>query len=206
MWKTERKKRITGCNAYSFYTYLNNKNKVSNWDHKVDIHMNNEFKGTSDTHYGLLMEEPALECYKRCTDFNIIELGLLVNPCIPWFRYSPDSIVPDRLIVEIKSPRIERFVTAKEAINEISYIVINDNHGTVTLRRKHMYFCQVQLEMFMTNVKLCHFIVDSIFITEVEYDEKLVKNSYLPDLQHVYFRYILKALITNKTEDDKENY
>lgn len=46
---------------------------------------------------------------------------------------------------------------------------------------------------------------NSGIIIEIPYKENIVLNSYIPVLQSLYFRYMLKNLVAHYTNDDKEN-
>lgn len=207
LWQHERKKRITASNAYSFYTYLtSSKRSIAEWETKMDKHLNSTFKGTADTKHGLLMEEAAIECYERCTDFQITKMGLLINPSVSWFGYSPDGVVEKKLIIEIKSPKVGKTTTAIEAIHCLAYLIV-DSDGNIYLKEKHQYFCQVQLGMFVTGLLFCHFIIycsydDLCCIVEVPYNEKLIVK-YLVALEKIYFEIFLKAIVSN--DEGKEN-
>lgn len=207
LWQSERHIRITASNAYSLYTYWNN--KTPDWESKVNKHLNSTFSGNADTKYGILMEDKAIQCYEYCTDFNVTKMGLLINPSIPWMGYSPDGIVKDKCIIEVKSSVIGKTVSALDAIDSIKCLEYDDE-GNVVLKEKHKYFCQVQLGMFITGLLFCHFIVyssfdDSVLIVEVPYNRELVVNNYIPVLEQIYFQHILKVLVCNVSNEEKEN-
>lgn len=205
-WKEERRFRITASKAYNLYTYAFN--KQADWSKNIKNYINDSFKGTADTRYGILMEESAFKCYERYYDISLIKAGLLVNPSIPWLGFSPDALVPDSFIVEFKSSKIGKTMTANEAAKKLPYLIERNNN--YFLKKRHMYYCQVQLGMFITNLRFCHFIIycsfnDSIFLIEVPYNENLVLNYYLPVLQNVYFKYILPNCVIYKQKQEAEN-
>ena len=89
-------------------------------------------------------------------------------------------------------------MTASAAAEKASFLVKNQK-GDLVLKEKHMYYCQVQLGMFFTDLKFCHLVIyssfdDSCYIVEVEFDYHNVFNEYLPKLQFVYFSFLLTFL------------
>ena len=130
-------------------TYVSNKNP--DCQKKIENYVNDKFKGTADTRHGTLMEEPARQCYQRMTDFTVINMGLLINPSIPWIGFSPDGIVLNKHIIEIKNPKVGKVNTASEAVNHLKYVDrISDKF---VLKQRHKYYCQVQLGMFISRLE-----------------------------------------------------
>lgn len=68
------------------------------------------------------------------------------------------------------------------------------------------YYCQVQLGMYVTGLKNCHFVIycsydSSIYALNIPYDGNLVQNIYLPTLRNVYFKHILRILTIREKEN-----
>ena len=102
-------------------------------------------------------------------------------------------------IIEIKSPKIGKTVTASAAIYKVNFLDCNQDR--VTLKKKHKFYCQVQLGMFVTGLQFCHFILhssfdDICFIIEVSYDADIVINYFLLVLEYVHFQHIIKYLVS----------
>ena len=209
IWMAERKKRITSSNAYGLFTYVNNKSP--DWKNKIKDYYENNFKGNSSTRHGIKNEPYARMCYEREKNCSVVQSGSLVNPKIPWLLYSPDGIVFNQYIIEIKCPTEGKKMKATEAIQKISWIDKTTNPPT--LKKNRSYYCQVQLGMFICNLKKCDFIIfssydKSIYVINVPYDEDMVLNNYLPKLQYVYFKYCLKYLsdleVKNSDNDSRK--
>lgn len=179
LWIQERKKRITASNAYTYFTYARNKN--ADWDKKILDHLISSFQGNADTKHGLECEKDAVKVYEELTKNKVTKMGLVVNPAVPWLGFTPDGIVMDKVIIEIKSPKIGKSKTADEAVKELPFMECKN--GEMILKERHKYFCQVQLGMYVSGLSNCHFIVysswdKSIYAIDIPYNKNLVENCY----------------------------
>lgn len=204
-WLQERRLRITASCAYSLVTYVDNKRP--DWDSKIRNLLNNKFQGNESTAYGNHQEPFARRCYEKLKGVLVVETGLIINPLIPWLGCSPDGIVLGENTIEIKCPVEGKRKSACQMVSELPYIdKIGEN---LRLKKKHTYNCQVQLGMFLTNLKKCDFILyssldDTCIIVSVPFDEDLVLNTYIPKLQYVYFSQMLRKLCAISKEGTHE--
>lgn len=185
------------------------------------------FLGNSATNYGTLNEPKARKLYMDCTGHDVINLGFLVNPNMPWFGYSPDGFIENDKIIEIKCPIdgqkmavidliynvpcLEKKKTSgnNQKDSEVTILMSRETGNNsmvamtlgniVGLKENHPYFFQVQMGMFICNVKKCDFIIyssfeDSAVVIPIAYNEKKV-DEYLGKLQYVYFKHILPRLV-----------
>lgn len=171
------------------------------WEEKIlkfsDI--DDKFKGNDDTRHRLAMESKARENYEKNLNVKISQLGFIVNSKLPFLGYSSDGIVLNENLIEIKSPKAGKEFSFEEAVKKLKFINISSD-GCITLEEKHKFFMQIQLGMFLTNMKMCHFMIyfskdDFNLIIPVEYSEELVTQSYLPCLKLIYFNYFLPTVV-----------
>ena len=85
------------------------------------------------------------------------------------------------------------------------WVVKNNNEYTV--KKNHVYYCQVQLGMFVSNVTECDFIIYSSFddtcsIMRIKYDSALI-TEHIPKLKFIYFHYMLGCIV--KYFEEKED-
>ena len=202
IWLNERKKRITASCAHNFYTYVYNKNP--DWNKKISDHLNNTFQGCANTVYGQRCKNKARDCYERLTGNSVTQADLLVNPKIPWIGFSPDGLLLHLLgqkIIEIKCPVPGKEQPALEVVNSLSWI-LKDTNQNFYLKPTYKYYCQVQIGMFVANVRNCDLVIyssydDSAVIIDVPFDEQYIRD-IIPNLQFVYFSYILPQLTLQK--------
>lgn len=205
-WLMHRKKRITCSVARPFITYINNKNP--DWDRKIENHLSNKFQGSASTAHGIQSEWRGREAYSVHTGLKVYQSGLLVNPNIPWLGYSPDGIIIDQKIIEIKCPVEGKKMSIDNVILNLKYIDKNVD-GDLILKENHSYFTQVQLGMFVTGLNSCDFILYATFdksvkIISVSYDREYVVK-IIPSLMFVYFNYILKRLVDKNLSTKDSN-
>lgn len=143
---------------------------------------------TKTTKWGITHEKNAIEAYTsemaNHAHFQVNEVGLVISKIYPQFGASPDGIVYCECCeggcLEVKCPytlasehmSLEEFAEKKQ-----SCLGINDN-GHLTLDNEHMYYYQVQLQMFCTTLEYCDFVVWSpkcIFIERIPYNQEFIK-------------------------------
>ncbi|KAJ8668901.1 hypothetical protein QAD02_000160 [Eretmocerus hayati] len=200
-WEAERALRLTASAAYSFISPWNKSPHLVDWPTKVSKFFTYKFSDNTATQYGTIMEPRARDWYTKTTNKDVLLAGLMVNPAVPWLGYSPDGIVPQlNRIIEIKCPCKYKDLSLQEMVRALSFV---DTSGeNFSLKKKHNYYCQVQLGMFIANVPRCDFIIYSesenqCIIIPVDLDRDLVVSDYIPKLQTVYFKYMLPYLSNN---------
>lgn len=200
LWSDERKRRITGSNCYSIFTYTKNKNP--DWAKKVQSLYFSTFRGNENTDYGLSSENDAVVKYSEACQKKILKCGLIVHPEFSFLGFSPDGLIVENCnsikLLEVKSPTQGMFKTATELVDHLDYLRL-DHFSKYVLKEKDKYYGQVQLGLFLTGCQQCDFIIyssydDSFFKVIVSKDEKFLLQ-LLPCLADVYFKHILPAVI-----------
>lgn len=208
-WMEERKHRISGARIYSIYTYSSNKNP--DWATKCKEHFNPSQITSQYTEHGIKNEDAAREVFcEKNSSFEVYETGLLVSPVNSWLSISPDGVIfingKPYALLEIKCPYQGKEVTILEAIKSNSFkTCLATKKGQphefilpLRLKEKHKYYAQIQLGMFMLNVKKTYFVMyasfdKSIETIEVNYDEKFV-TKMLKTVKQTYFNIMLHAI------------
>ncbi|XP_028131157.2 uncharacterized protein LOC114326897 isoform X2 [Diabrotica virgifera virgifera] len=198
LWKHQRKLRITGSICYNLYTFHKNRHNDSEWFEKINKILYSSFTGNQATLYGVKTEHLAKEKYSAIFNNKIENVGLVVNPKLPWLGFSPDGIVYKDCLIEIKCPVIGQKITAAEAAKTMKCFA-GEFPQEFHLKSSHQYYGQIQLGMFLLNLSKCHFCVyssfdDSISVIEIPYDEEFV-GEMINALKLVYFKYFLPTVI-----------
>lgn len=202
-WKIHRSTRITASSCYQLFTYINNKNP--DWDKKIKQYWDTNVLKVKATKYGKDTEPFAYECYKRKRNPLIKKCGLVIHPVENWIGGSPDGIDPlTNIVLEIKCPvggdsSLEEIMKSP---NVLRYIKCCSNSENLTLNDKHMYYCQVQINMWITKCPICDFIIyskkdDDFILIEVQFDSLFVEN-VINQLKPLYFKKMLTHLL-NRT-------
>ena len=125
--------------------------------------------------WGVNNEQEALKAFTRLTGKTVQETGLWLDPS-GILGASPDGIVDDETVLEAKCPYTERNLTIEEAVATSKSFCLEkaqDGEGFV-LKKDHVYWDQVQGEMFFSGRKFCYFVVwtskDAIVI-KIDRDE-----------------------------------
>lgn len=198
-WKSERKLRITASKCYELFTYSNTFKTDEQWTKKIKNFLNPKQFVTKPMQYGIDTEKIALASYVRDTEANVVSMGLVVHPSACWLGGSPDGVdIENKVLIEIKCPNLGITLNLNDLKVQLSYLDEN-----FELKSKHIYYGQVQLNMFILNLKLCHFLIyskvdDKCLCVQVTYDENFVRNKMIPKLMHTYFTRILPILNSNK--------
>jgi putative phage-type endonuclease len=121
--------------------------------------------------YGLDTESAARKSYQMLTNNKAFEVGLIIKANQPWLSCSPDGLFLDSsgnlAVIEIKCPS-----SCKDDQIKVDYIDANEK-----LIPSHSYYTQVQIQMYVTGAKMCHFYVYSGSdhkLLYVNYDESFL--------------------------------
>ena len=160
--------------------------------------------------WGLLHEESARKAYQRVAGHNhhklkLIPKGFAISGSKPFLGASVDNIqkcqcsdgCPVR-VVEYKCPWKHRDLHPKQAFltPEIGGI---QNGNKFALKSTSSYYFQVQLQMFVSGLTLCIFVVwtnKGIFIVDVPYDPSFM-SVVCPKLEKFWTSQVLPFLITD---------
>lgn len=202
-WQLQRSVRITASSCYGLYTY--SKNESPDWERKIQQYIKPKTLLTKEMRYGKQFEENAFLCYSRKRNPLIQKTGFVIQYDEPWIGGSPDGIdTLSGLILEIKCP-----FSGKE--NSIEWIIENcpvtkrylkvqelNGDKRFTLNKKHTYYAQVQVNMWVMKCAKADFIIysskdDDFVVVEVDYDKHFV-NDLKNALKIVYFNYVLPKL------------
>ena len=115
--------------------------------------------------------------------FTMTNSGLIINLERPYLAASPDGLFNCQChgdaVIEVKCPFKHRDRLIKDAAIEDRQFCLQVNcDGNLHLVREHPYFYQIQLQLHVCNIPICHFIVytsiDLVYIT-VSLDETFVQ-------------------------------
>ena len=151
LWHEIRAFRITGT---SFKDYANHPEKMAAalWATKRDLSHLKSIK------WGKEKEDVARKDYEEKTGMKVTCCGIFVSRKCPVFAASPDGIVlcPNgRILIEIKCP----FSLKDNDLSAPQNLKCAFLDSSLSLKKSHQYFYQIQLGMYVTGCKLTHFIV-----------------------------------------------
>ncbi|KAG4076972.1 hypothetical protein HA402_015959 [Bradysia odoriphaga] len=83
-----------------------------------------------------------------------------ITTCGIFLGASPDGIIDENYVVEIKCPFKYRDLLLSVVLkNDTSYIVYWDSVGRMWLNKKHPYYHQIQGQIYLSNRKGCHLCI-----------------------------------------------
>lgn len=211
-WMAERKYRITGSICYELYTYVFNLNP--DWKSKCDRFIEPKAFKTEATEYGNKYEHQAREVFKAdYPNFKVIETGLVVSQVNPWMAYTPDGVMVKNGVIdsvlEIKCPLQGRSNTIEVVVENLvkskQNCLIKEGEN-IFINKRHKYYGQVQMGMFILNVKVCYFVIHAScdkknFTLRVFLDENFL-SEMLQKLKTMYYQVLLPEIChrTNPTD------
>ncbi|CAI6360038.1 unnamed protein product [Macrosiphum euphorbiae] len=165
------------------------------------------------------MESIAIQCLETKLGQNVSSCGLIIDQSIPYFAASPDGLIGDDCLVEIKYPYSAKdHTTIVEAINDkkIKFLKINKKSDLPELKRTHDYYYQIQGQLHISKKSYCYFVVFSqnwIQIEKIVYNDEFWQNEMCTELTKFYLDCVLpqivipqygKRLLTQDIKDPKE--
>ena len=140
-------------------------------------------------------------------NLEVLSIGLCVDPDRPWYGASPDASVNCSCcgygVIEVKCPYTLRDCSLKEKISSGTFYIELTTEGTYKLRTDHQYYYQVQLEIHVTRVRYCDFMVwtpSEYIVLRIEADESFV--DVLQHCDNFWETIFLRELITRRYEND----
>ncbi|XP_052784433.1 uncharacterized protein LOC128220191 [Mya arenaria] len=154
---------------------------------------NASFKGCFATRHGQNYEPVARAWYESVSGHKVRKSGIVVCLTEPYIAASPDGIIDERTIVEIKCPTRQ----LEDLISSGKYdVLLEDGQPKLSPKGKNGYYCQVQVAMFCTESTLCKFVVwtaEKQCVVDVQYSKDFIKG-ILPRIRDFYFKHLLVRL------------
>ena len=198
-WKEERRKRLTAsrfgeiCKIRDTTSFAPTRSAAS--------HIPQAVCSTEAIEYGKASERLAEE-FKKQTGLSVRPSGLVVSSDFPYLAASPDGIASDGNVLKLKYPFTARSMTPKEAASKFgSGFFCSLTTDTLTLRKTHNYYYQVQGQLHLTGANLCYFIVWTpcrMSIEKINFDTRFWEERMLPKLQRFYLNCLLPELVDSR--------
>ncbi|XP_074032854.1 uncharacterized protein [Leptinotarsa decemlineata] len=152
------------------------------------------FRGNENTKYGREHEPFAIRQLKK-----IEPCGMFIDEYDYIFGASPDGLIRDDAIVEVKCPKTASKMHPKEAIEQkiINFCTLDENLH-LQLKQNHNYYYQVQGQLHITQRSLCYFVIWTplgILVEKIIKDDSFWTNKMKPKFENVYNSCLLPELI-----------
>lgn len=188
-WHEYRRYRIT---ASIFHKSCLNRTKEEQKKIAHSIVYPKQFK-TKATDWGRKNEPVALEICRNA-GFEIIKCGFFISESNPYLGASPDGLIGDDTIVEIKCPHSCRSLPMNE--KTVPYL-FKENDGTLKLKPTHVYYYQTLGQLYVTGRSIALFIIHSkieTMILTIQRDQTMI-DGMIQQLRTFYKSYFKLFLI-----------
>jgi len=191
-WFKKRAGRVTGSNVGAILglsPFMKREDVMRNMVRQYHGYPS-EFTGNPAAKYGTYNEPNALADYELKFNTKVVETGF--HTFEDWLGASPDGLIGDDVLIEIKCPYGLRDKNPPE-FKSIDY-------------QSH-YWMQIQIQLFVTGRQWCHFYQWSAYgyMLETVQFNQLAIEEYLPKLKDFYNEYLVERELpqAQKYFDDK---
>lgn len=142
---------------------------------------------TAAINHGKMYESIAAKEFSKHFQVKVTPCGLFVNPDFPFLAASPDGLVNENEIVEIKCPyngRNSAILPGKH----FPFLTINSD-GQIHLKETHNYYYQIMGQLAISKKASCIFIVytlQELYVEKIAFDSDFFFQNMLPLLTAFY--------------------
>ena len=141
-------------------------------------------------HHGKMYEQKAIKQLEERYQVKSQKCGLFVSLDRPYLGASPDAIIGDDAIVEVKCPYAGRDLPISPG-PKFKFLEF-DNSENICLKKSSVYYDQIQGQLFLSNRKFCYFVVftfKDVFVQKIDIDREYVTGCLLPKLDTFYVKH-----------------
>lgn len=150
-WREERRKRIHS----SLFGRICKATSRTDFNALAKQLINPAHFSTPSVRYGLQYEAVAVTTYDSQNNIQTQRCGIFVSQAFPFLAASPDGIVDDNIVLEVKCPYSAR----ERVINDITVPYLVMGNDGLCLRDNHDYYYQVQGQLLCTDREYSDFVV-----------------------------------------------
>lgn len=155
--------------------------------------------------HGKKYERVAISKLEDLCSVKVLQCGLFVCAEYPMLAASPDGLISDDAVVEVKCP----YTARNDLITETSvpYLTACPTGGFL-LNKDHQYYYQVQGQLLCTGRQRCKFVVftlKGLEVVDVHRDDIFI-NSMTTVLLEFYEQYFKPAIIKKHLYKDEHLY
>lgn len=127
----------------------------------------------------------------------VSKCGLSVEREIPWLAASPDGLVGDDSLIEVKCPLTGKNMTPNEMVEKRKGVVgsfwqLDKNNGYYSVNKRHPYHYQIQGQLHITQKKLGFFMLWTPLVVKTEKvmrDDNFWETNMVSKLEKFYFNF-----------------
>ncbi|CAH3037357.1 unnamed protein product, partial [Pocillopora meandrina] len=144
---------------------------------------------------GIEAESRIISEFEKDTGLTVHKSGFVISETHPFLGASPDGIIDNHTIVEVKNIQVKEGESHEDAMCRLG--IYKKNGSAIEINKNHGYYHQIQQQLFCTQSNSCHFIVSSAISThrEVITFDSGFWNDILPKLESFYFNHLFPELV-----------
>lgn len=195
LWRQERLKRIT---ASSFGRICKMKESTSCQKIVMSL-LYSSNKRTPAMMYGIEKEPFALQQFENEYGVTVDRCGLFIDSEQSFLGASPDGVIGDEFVVEVKCPAAASSMTPAEAIakGRVKFCTITSD-GQMRLKQNDNYMYQVQGQLHITRRSFCYFLFwtpHGMLVQKISRDDKFWEGKMELQLKRFYMECLLPELV-----------
>lgn len=146
--------------------------------------------------WGKSMETTAIEAYEGKTGKRVERCGLYVSVQYPFIGASPDGLIEDNKILEVKCP----YSIKDELIGANNYSHLEHVSQHLQLKETSNYYYQIQTQLLVTGRDSCDlFIWTNVDekIINVNRNDSFIQDIIIPRVKAFFFQFMLPNIAKN---------
>ena len=188
-WLKLRKGRLTASN---FGAVLNSKRVTPSLIKRVLGEYS--LSGVQAINWGINNEAEAIKAFVQATGLTVEDSGLWLDPS-GILGASPDGLIGSNCVLEVKCPFTQRHSEMAEAVKSKDFCLEKNETG-YSLKKTHVYWHQVQGQLFITQREICFFVVWTLketLVLQINKDEQWGEN--FDTLKTFFKEHMLKKIL-----------
>ncbi|XP_050522037.1 uncharacterized protein LOC126894803 [Daktulosphaira vitifoliae] len=105
------------------------------------------------------LENLAIKEFEKATEKKVLPCGIFIDENLNYLVATPDGMVGENEIIEIKCPYNIQNMTIREGIQKIKYLLLNKNSDKICLKRNSHVYYQIQGQLHITKKMNCYLVV-----------------------------------------------
>lgn len=157
--------------------------------------------------HGIENEKQALLQLKRQENVEILPCGLFIDPVHPFLGATPDGLIGDNMLVEIKCPLTASKKGLTRAIqeNNIQILSYRKNTKTITLNEKSNWYYQIQGQLHITGRQVCVLGIwagedEPLHVEHIKKNDIFWQTNMEPKLVQFYLECLLPEMVDSRYE------
>jgi len=189
-WVEELVKRVQSSNFYRVCvaTEKTDLNKLA-----MSMVQGSMFKPNDAIKHGQKFEKEAIHAYEEKCNVKVGSCRIFVSKKYPFLGASPNGVVSDELICEVKCP----YRAKNKYISPVTVPYVKMVDVKMALSKTHQYYYQVQGQLLCTEANFCDFIIYTITdfqCIRVKRENEFI-SSMLEKLESFYYAHFKKAML-----------